>query len=98
MAKGGLKRKRADEDQSKVEHSIEAESEDWDSLWRKLSAAGWRKEDGRRIGIDVFYVPHAYATVGVYTKGAGTHTTVNNRQACAAACNAVPHLALACSR
>ena len=57
MAKGGLKRKRADEDQSKVEHSIEAESEDWDSLWRKLSAAGWRKEDGRRIGIDVFYVP-----------------------------------------
>ena len=51
-----------------------------------------------RTHFDAFYVPHAYATVGVYTKGAGTHTTVNNRQACAAACNAVPHLALACSR
>ena len=34
--------------QSKVEHSIEAEGEKWDSLWWRLNTAEWSKEDGRR--------------------------------------------------
>ena len=35
----------------------EEKEDEWSVLWKRLLAAGWRREDGKRVGVDEYYIP-----------------------------------------
>ena len=35
----------------------EEKEDEWSVLWKRLLAAGWRREDGKRVGGDEYYIP-----------------------------------------
>ena len=46
----------------------DVEEEHWPTLWKRLQAKGWRQEDGKRVGTDVFYVPPGVSRADAGTK------------------------------